>query len=110
MAKSFIDSETFQRNASVRSLEHTVAKWQEFDRTYIWKVLRVEHVEGKFVGKLSGILSCENQDGEKRRVWAPHLLMCEIEENAERTCYFKNLGTVHLDNGNQRHAFDVDFV
>ena len=110
MANSFINSDTFQSNATVRSLENSVAKWEEFDRTEIWKVLQVEHVEGKYVGKLSGILNCENRTGDKRRVWAPNLLLMEIEKNTQRTCYFRSLGTLNLDNGNRRHAFDVDFV
>ncbi len=110
MANTFIDSDLFQNNATVRSLENTVARWGDFDRSQIWKVMQVELLEGKYVGKLSGILNCENRNGDKRRVWAPNLLLMEIEKNNQKTCYFRNLGTLTLDNGNQRHAFDVDFV
>ena len=105
--EGFVDEKDFAGQAALRRERITVLKWGEFDTENIYHIDSIEETKSQYPGKLSGILHCTNKHGTTRKVFAPHALLEEIQNNKGKRCYFRSLGSVQRDKG---YTHEFDFV
>ncbi len=108
----FISQDLFEEKSTERDIERKIYTWHELpvDNT-IYKVVNVELRESSFPGKSNAILTCESREIDKPiRVWAPSLLLEEIQENSRKTAFFRTHGcTVNVKNGRSRFEYSLAF-
>ena len=103
---AFVNEDIFAAETAIRRDANRVHKWQEFDTVNVYYVERVEETVSKYPEKLSGIIHCIDRDGTHKKVFGPHALLLEIQENNGKKCFFRSLGTKQLHDLTKKHEFD----